>query len=228
MKAVVYYSNTGQSRAIAEYFSERLGFPLTDIEKAEESNYSDLVLVFPVYCQNIPDVVKAFLERVSVDRLTPIATYGKMCHGNVLREIGRKYRKTIVAAAYLPTKHTYIENDSIFSDYDKLTPIIEKVKAPSEIKLPVCYKNPFADLLPRLRSVVGVKLVKGDGCDGCGVCSRLCSFGAIDRGLTDSTKCIRCLRCVESCPKRALSAKPTLPLKIYLSKKKSDKTVIYV
>ena len=32
MNAVVYYSNTGQSRAVAEYLAERLGYPALDME----------------------------------------------------------------------------------------------------------------------------------------------------------------------------------------------------
>ena len=36
---------------------------------------------------HIPDIVKAFLKNVSIDNLTVVATYGKMCCGNVLYEI---------------------------------------------------------------------------------------------------------------------------------------------
>ena len=79
MNAVVFYSNTGQSKRIAAYFANELGFPLVEIETDCSNEYQNLVLVFPVHCQNIPDIVKTFLKRITAAHLTVIATYGKMC-----------------------------------------------------------------------------------------------------------------------------------------------------
>ena len=106
MNSVIFYSNTGQSKAVAEYFADALSYPLLDIKENKTAEYQNLVLVFPVLCQNIPDVVKGFLQRIKVENLTIIATYGKMCCGNVLWEIQNKYQHTIVAAAYIQTKHS--------------------------------------------------------------------------------------------------------------------------
>ena len=92
MKAVAFYSNTGQSRRLAEYFSDKLGYRIFDIERAEVFGFEDLVLVFPVHCQNLPDAVRSFLKRAEVKNLTVIATYGKMCPGNVLYEIQKNYK----------------------------------------------------------------------------------------------------------------------------------------
>ena len=58
MNAVVYYSNTGQSKAIAEYFAHQLSFPLADVEQLSNVCYENLVLVFPVHCQNVPPVAQ--------------------------------------------------------------------------------------------------------------------------------------------------------------------------
>ena len=93
MNAVVFYSNTGQSKAIATYFANQLGYPLADMEIKCAEYYQNLVLVFPVHCQNIPDIVKSFLKNISVENLTVVATYGKMCCGNVLYEIQKKLSK---------------------------------------------------------------------------------------------------------------------------------------
>ena len=227
MNAVVFYSNTGQSKAIAAYFANQLGYPLADIETKCAEHYLNLVLVFPVYCQNIPDIVKSFLKNVSVENLTAIATYGKMCCGNVLYEIQKNYQKNIVAGAYIPTKHSYIDNDDVFCDFDKLISIVEKIKNPSYIQLPVLYKNPLADIFPKLRSKIGLTIQKNADCGGCNLCAESCSFGAIKSGKTNGN-CIRCLRCVEACPHQALKIRLGLPLKLYLSKKKTNKLIIYV
>ena len=227
MNAVVFYSNTGQSKAIAAYFANQLGYPLADMETKCAEYYQNLVLVFPVHCQNIPDIVKSFLKNISVENLTVVATYGKMCCGNVLYEIQKKYQKNIVAGAYIPTKHSYIDNDDAFCDLDELKPIVEKVKEPSYIQLPRLYKNPLADIFPKLRSRIGLAIQKSENCNGCNLCAERCSFGAIKSGTTNR-KCIRCLKCVESCPRQALKIKLGMPLKLYLRKKKSNKIIIYV
>ncbi len=227
MNAVVFYSNTGQSKKIAAYFADKLNYPLADIETNYTDYYQNLVLVFPVHCQNIPDIVKEFLKNVSVENLTVVATYGKMCSGNVLYEIQKKYQKKIIAGAYIPTKHSYIDNDDALCDFDKLKPIVEKIKNPSYIQLPKLYKNPLADIFPQLRSRLGLTIQKNVDCDGCNLCAERCSFGAIESGEING-KCIRCLRCVESCPRQALKIKLSLPLRLYLRKKKSNKVIIYV
>lgn len=226
MNTVAFYSNTGQSKAIATYLASQLGFPLIDIEASCAEHYENLVLVFPVHCQNIPDIVKDFLKNATVDNLTVIATYGKMCCGNVLYEIQRSYQKNIVAGAYIPTKHPYVENDGTFCDFDKLKPLVEKIKEPSYIRLPKLYKNPFANIFPKQRSRFGLKIQKNIGCDGCNLCAESCSFGAIKLGTTNHD-CVRCLRCVALCPKKALTVKLKLPLRLYLGKKKLAKVVIY-
>ena len=227
MNAVVFYSNTGQSKAIATYFANQLGYSLADMEIKCAEYYQNLVLVFPVHCQNIPDIVKSFLKNISVENLTVVATYGKMCCGNVLYEIQKNYQKNIVAGAYIPTKHSYIDNDDAFCDLDELKPIVEKVKEPSYIQLPRLYKNPFADFFPKLRSRLGLTIQKSADCNGCNLCADRCSFRAINSGKTNSN-CIRCLKCVEACPRQALNIKLGLPLKLYLRKRKTNKFIIYV
>lgn len=176
MNAVVFYSNTGASKEVAAYFAERLDYPLIALEKASADGYENLVLVFPVHCQNLPDLVKNFLKTTTIENLTAIATYGKMCCGDVLREIQRKYHENIVAAAYLPTKHAYIEKDDAFSEFEALEKIVEKIKAPTLVRLPKLYKNPLSDVFPRLRSRLGLKIYKTESCNGCGVCAENCPY----------------------------------------------------
>ena len=227
MNAVVYYSNTGQSQSIAEFLANQLGFPNMDIEAVASEKYDNLVIVFPVHCQNLPDLIKAFIQGISVNNLTIVATYGKMCPGNVLYEIQKKYHKNVVAAAYVPTKHSYIEEDDIFNDFDKLNLLVDKVNNPSSIKLPKLYKNPFANFFPKLRSIVGLKILKTKDCNDCNICGKNCSCSAMKNGVTGSN-CIRCLKCVENCPNHALKVQKTFWLKVYLRKKKINEIIVYV
>ena len=227
MNAVVFYSNTGESQRIAKYFADKLGYVFTDMETSGVGRYQNLVLVFPVHCQNIPSPVKTFLKTITVKNLTVIATYGKMCPGNVLYEVQKNYQKNMVVGAYIPTKHAYLSDDTSFEDFDKLDVIIDKIKEPSYVKIPPIYKNPLADIFPKWRSQMGLKIRKNSDCNGCNICGRGCALGAIKVGKTNG-KCIRCLKCVENCPNKALQVKLRLPLRLYLRKKKSNRVIIYI
>lgn len=107
MNIVVYASYTGECQRIAQYLSKKTGYLLCSIEEISPASFENLILVFPVHCQNIPEAVKRFLSSVSVKHLAAIAAYGKMSYGNVLYEIQHRYPHTVVAGAYVPTKHSY-------------------------------------------------------------------------------------------------------------------------
>lgn len=227
MNAVVFYSNTGHSASLAKYMAEKLNYPVFEIEKVNAEQYENLVLIFPVHCQNIPYVVQGFLKTAKVQHLIVVATYGKMCCGNVLYEVQNKFHMNVVAGAYIPCGHAYLDNDAAFCDFEQLAPLLEKIENPSRIDIPKLYKNPFANLFPSLRSRLGLKLYKNANCDSCDICAKHCSFKAIKSGVTNS-KCIRCLKCVTVCPNNALDFKLRLPMRIYLRKKQINKTIIYI
>ena len=227
MNAVVFYSNTGQSKLVAEYLANKLSYPLIPIGSAGQC-YDCLVLVFPVHCQNAPSVVESFLSKTTSKYTVLVATYGKMCTGNVLCELQNKYKMNIIAGAYIPSKHTYLENDEDVTDLEKLRPLIEKIQTSScAVTFPKLYKNPLANAFPNLRGRLGVKLIKNEKCNACGLCEANCPLNAISCGVPNKN-CIRCLRCVKVCPTDALEYKVRLPLALYLAKKKKRETIIYI
>lgn len=227
--AVIYYSNTGESKCIATFLADTLGYDLTDVFNVDDCNFATAVLVFPVHCQNVPKVILDFLRRLSACNVALVATYGKMSYGNVLNEIQRKFKHNIVAAAYVPTKHTYVDEPR-FDDFSALLPVADKLQKPSPtaVTLPRARKNPFANFAPTFRSQAGCKLIRdGDKCANCGTCASICPERAITNGKPNK-KCVRCLKCVNACPHGALSYKLRLPLKNYLKKPKITDLVIYV
>lgn len=236
MKGVIFYSNTNQSRAAAAYFAESLGWESYDLhcpvqaKAAAEATFERAVLVFPVHCQNLPYVIADFLQVLRAKRLAVIATYGRMCHGNVLYEVQKRYRAgEIVAAAYLPMQHTYLPASGN-ADLDVLRGMAVKMTAPDPVpvRVPQSYKNPFADLLPATRSRMGVGMrIDLEKCTHCGICERGCLHGGILHGSFTNT-CIRCLRCVENCPEEAISYRIRLPLRLYLKKKPTERAEVYL
>lgn len=226
MNAVLYYSATGQSENIARYIAQKTAFEAADILSLEHKEFDNAAIVFPVHCQSIPQPVKQCLNDIVVGNLTVIAVYGRMCHGNVLREIQKKHAHNIVAAAYVPAKHAYLP-DKGFDRFDELQPLLDKMRRPAPVEIPRAFRNPLSDVFKKLRSRMGVKLYRDASCDGCGVCEGVCPYGAINKG-KPNRKCIRCLACAARCPKNALHADNRFFMRLYLKKKKTDDLEIFV
>ena len=225
MNAVVFYSNSGESRLIAEYLHSKSLYELIELEKTSCYDFDNLIVVFPVYCQNIPDVVKEFINKISVSNLSVVATYGKKSFGNVIYEISKLKELNIISYAYVPTKHTYIDDDFRFTDYSKLDCLLDKFNNPSKVEIKKYFKNPFANALMLKRSQSNIKIIKTDKCNGCGICNKSCAF--VDKGVPNN-KCIRCLKCVKNCPKKSLIIKKSFMLNVYLKIIKKDKLIIKV
>ena len=211
MNGIIYYSNTNQSKIVAEYFANEMGWDVYNLNQHEQAQkavnitFEKVVLVFPVYCQNVPDVVKDFLKKLNTRYLTLIATYGKMCYGRVLYEIQKSYTDgEIIAAAYVPMKHSYLQEE-IKNNFDELSLVIQKtLNNPKPIIIKKTYKNLFANIGKDMRSRMLVKITfDKEKCISCGKCETECLFNGIKNGNVNSN-CIRCLKCVTNCPRGAL------------------------
>jgi flavodoxin len=88
---VYYFTGSGNSREIALRLAEELDVSAVDITLSPKIVSADdvAVLVFPVYCQNIPKRAKSFLKESSSDKIALIATFGRISYGNVIREASR-------------------------------------------------------------------------------------------------------------------------------------------
>lgn len=226
MTGVYCYSGTGHSRAVASFIAEKLQTTVCDIDFTRKTVEETAVVVFPVYCQNIPSVVKAFLQAHSTKYWVLIATYGRISHGNVLWEAAKIAKSCVIAAAYIPMGHTYLDAST---DFDKkaLDGILERIQNPRPAILKRCKKNLLANVFPNWRSRLGVKITRSRRCTGCNLCGEHCPVGAITAGRIHES-CIRCPRCVSQCPEKALSFRLHPALKWYLKKQKKESPTIYL
>lgn len=222
MNAVIYFSCSGQSKAVAEDLAERLNFKLLKTDEAQE-DFGTAVVVFPVHCQSYPRILNPFFKSLNAERVALIATYGRAHCGNALYEAAKLIGGEIIAAAYLPAKHTYLNSGETVIAPEAL---INKISEPAPVKIPKRRKTPFAGLSPEARSRFLVRIKRTEKCVSCGICGGQCPVGAIENGKTNS-KCIRCLKCVNSCPHGGLSVKFNRILTLYLRKAKFEKTIIY-
>ena len=226
---IYYFSGSGHSLKLAEYLGGMLNRPVFDISRIEnECDGSDTaVVVFPVYCQNIPEAVKCFLRKLSAKYVVLIATYGRFSYGNVLWEAARLVKGTVIAGAFIPVGHSYLnEADVPFEENDYL-PILERIKAPRKAIISKSFKNPLADVFPELRSRIGVRIQRTDKCRQCGQCNNICPVQTMNKGVM-GRQCIRCLKCVSNCPENALHVTYNPFLKLYLKGKRKNEFVIYL
>lgn len=226
MTHVYYFSGSGHSASVAAFLARTLDAPVTEITADTHGRADVAVVVFPVYCQNIPPIVKDFLKNLDATYLALIATYGKFSFGNVLYEAGRVTRVTTVAAAAVPTGHSFLGESADF-DADALSPVLDRIRDPHPATVPRSPKHPFASFFPAWRSRVGLQITKTDACTACGLCTATCPAGAMRDG-KPSSRCMRCLRCIGSCPQSALQIRPRGALKAYLDRPRHGGLVIYL
>ena len=225
MITIYCFSGSGHSLAVSKALAQMLDCEIRPVDN--ETVIDDVaVVVFPVYCQNIPKPVKQFMERMRAKHIVLIATYGKISYGNVLYEAQKLLRGQVIAGAYIPMGHTFLDGDYEF-DATQLLPIVQRIKTPRQVAIPKTAKNPLANIFPVLRRRIGVKIKKGDNCVNCGLCEQACPVGAIRNGRIHS-QCIRCLHCVTNCPQKALQYKNSQILNVYLKNYYKEEYVLYL
>jgi len=224
MNAVIYYSNTNESYNIAKYISSKNNYELLNIMELKSYSFDLIYLVFPIHYQSIPALIKPIIKMINANKAVIISTYGKISYGNTLNDVKKILNAKVVGGAYVPTKHTYISEDTKFNDFNKLDPLLDKINLNEEIVFKKGRRNIFAGLMPRLRHKIGVKIKRNDKCISCNKCNEICPN--ITNGITNKD-CIRCLKCIDNCPYNALDYKLNIFMRMYLKKKKKNDLIIY-
>ncbi len=226
MIGVYAFSGAGHSMAIAQWLATQYHSMVMPMTTDETVTVQTAIVVFPVYCQNLPTVVASFLKRLRATYVVLIATYGRIAHGNVLWEATRQTKATVIAAAYVPMGHTYL-GEGVAFDAAQLTPILDRIAHPRAATLKKEKKSFWANILPSWRSRVGVEIMRTDACDRCGFCRQQCAMNAIEDGKINSC-CIRCMHCVLNCPRQALQWRVRPMLERYLRRERQDALVLYL
>lgn len=223
---VYCFSGGGHSADVAAYCAERLGGRIICIGSDTVCRGERALIVFPVYCENLPPPVVGFLRRAEVGCAAFIATYGGMSYGRVLYDAQQLFPGSLIAGAYVPTEHS-LTCDGYRFDGMPLAPLLAKLsEGGMEIELPKTPKHILSDFAPAWRSRIGAKLVRGRNCAGCNVCGAACPMDAMQRGRANGA-CIRCLKCVRVCPRRALCVRLSPVLRHCLRHRRCNETIVY-
>lgn len=223
---VYCFSGAGHSAEVAAHCAERLGGRVISIGEETKCRGERVLIVFPVYCENLPPPVAGFLRRAEAGCAALIVTYGGVSYGRVLYDAQQLFPGSVIAGAYVPTEHS-LARDGWRFDGAPLAPLLAKLsEGGTEIMLPKTPKHFFSDFAPAWRSRIGAKLVRDGNCTGCNACGAACPMGAMQQGRANRD-CIRCLKCVHVCPRRALSVRLSPVLKHYLRRRRCNDTIVY-
>ena len=85
MIRIYCFSGSGHSLAVSKELAKLLDCEIRPVDP-KTTTEDTAIVVFPVYCQNIPKPVKQFLKRMRANYVVLIATYGKISYGNALQE----------------------------------------------------------------------------------------------------------------------------------------------
>lgn len=222
---IFYFTGSEHSRVVAEFFAKKTRGSVKNLLnfRGWDGQAERAIVVFPVYCQNIPLPVKRTLPLLKAKYLVLIATYGSIAHGNVLWEAAKIVNAEVIAAAYVPMGHTFLANSLQFNGA-AMGEVLNKLEHPIAAKIGKERKNLFSDFFPAWRSRIGVKLKRTAACNNCNLCTLECPVGAISNGKVNK-KCIRCLRCVSVCPRLAWQFKLRPILKHYLNRPRNNKEI---
>ncbi len=231
---ILYFSGTGNSAFAAKYIGEAIGDQVQDLfEKIRNKDHSVMkserpwVIVAPVYCWQLPHVVRDWMMETEFDGSRQI--YFVLTCGSDMGNAEKYLRKLCEAKGLVFKGCTHIvmpENYiAMFEapDKEKAQRIINAAERP--LKKAAEHMATGRDI-PREESGVKGKLLSGiinkvyyplvvkdkkfyakDDCTGCGLCDKKCPLGNIsmaDGKPSWNGNCTHCMACISYCPAEAI------------------------
>lgn len=225
---VFYFTATGNSLYVAKSIDENPVSIPQIIDKNAKYTDGKIGIVCPVYCGEIPDIVKRFLKNSTFDTdyMFLILTYGNSA-SDCPEFTYNEFQKIGIRFDYIDTVHCVDNYLPVFDmsnekKIEKQTDIQIKRIADNIIKsqkgIPTAtdtdrkLHKQVATLNKIIPSFNNGKMIKiTDGCVGCKVCEKVCPLGNIvvltNYAQRKSKKCQYCLACVHACPQKAIIVK---------------------
>lgn len=237
----VYFSPTGTTKTVLKGIVEGINcenIEYIDItnprarEKALHTKENELLIAgVPVYMGRVPEVIGKWLNTIQASSTPTVSlvVYGNRVYDNALLELTDILEKQgcipIAGAAFIgehsfhspelpaasegrPDKNDLIQAKFLGKEINKKLHQFSSVKVASTPEIPGCY--PYGGVT-KMWDVDFIEV--SDECLNCGLCSRKCPTGAIDKENSSSInieKCTLCCACIKSCPVKARSMKPGL------------------
>jgi|WetSurMetagenome_2_1015567.scaffolds.fasta_scaffold192452_1 ferredoxin/flavodoxin len=226
----IYFSPTGTTEKAVVALASGTGMPVEKIDLTEPQarkafnrtfGKDELVVVgLPVYGGRLPRNLEDFFSGLNGQGAPAVSLvmYGNREYDDALIELKMRLEErgfTVKAAAAFIGQHTFSkniaagrpnENDlAVAAGFGKqaLSTIFRNLSGVLTLK-----GNYPSQLKGYNPSALGThptypNIVTEESCTQCGVCAELCPWGAIDKDdvtKIDSARCLRCFRCIKSCP----------------------------
>ncbi|MGL4990124.1 MAG: EFR1 family ferrodoxin [Sarcina sp.] len=236
MKTEIYYfSGSGNSHYIAKTIASSLDdaklihIGKLNLEKDISSDAAIIGVIFPIYFYDAPDIIKKFLEKLSVDPAAYIFLYENFGGngGNAIYNCQKiLLSKGLKLSNYFSTKLP--DNCTLFKQSkDKNQKLL--IDSTKEISKAINHiKNFRTKLIPTRKikySIISNKKIKNtlislsklkelevldEKCTRCGLCEKVCPVSNIEFK-TDlpsfKNNCQMCLACVHYCPSQSIRHK---------------------
>lgn len=233
--SIVYFSGTGNTRAIALGFEKSLAkaghqVTVSSIENIKRLEDHDLLIIGgPIYAGNMPDeLINWVRQRISPavgsKKAIVYSTSAGLLNANGVKSIGKKLIKNGYVLVDTPTfempRNFYIDKyeptpeavqkNQFDNAAKRILDSVDKIHAtePLIMKDSVLMIDLLADIFRIMAKSMGKSFYIDDSCIGCGKCESNCPKKNIShKNKTYYNNCILCTRCIHNCPVNAIGYK---------------------
>ena len=223
---IFYFTATGNSLYAARYLEKELVSIPQALSGGNLSFKADRIgIVCPVYGHEVPGMVREFLEKATFDTeyFYMVLTYGNR-HGGAAKLAEQLCRSCGIHPAYIQVV-MMVDNWLPSFDMQEQQKIDKKVEEQLEkIKEEIdgrkhsisvvtdedrAAHRQFLANQAKLPADAWQHLIRiGEGCIGCGICTRVCPSGSIHieggRAVFTPGSCQTCLACAHHCPQKVI------------------------
>lgn len=235
--AIYYFSGTGNSLFAAKILGEKIPgpvriLPIKSFHAIARVNVSEerIILVFPVYFQTIPDIVRSFLDKLEFGSDSPDIYGIATCNGGPGHSLYTM--KRILAKHGLPLKagfsvimpgnslilRDFTNSDEVRSQrlrecYPKMEEIFAYINGRQSGRMDGTdqarshLQGMFFGMAAKRVYRTPSRFRTTDSCTRCGTCVRVCPSKNIiigEKGVEWGQSCEHCLACFHWCPMKAV------------------------
>ncbi len=235
-KTIIYFSGTGNTKYLAEKFSEKMNYDCCSIE--ENKNFDEIInmseiiaFAYPIYGGTVPYILRKFLKdrkKLLINKKVIIFCTQLGFSGDGARVFTDEMQNIDCEVIYAEhfNMPNNIPNFPIFKvkNGDENNKIVKKMekkldKTCKNILNGKVVKRGFNKISKKLgeSQSVGFKKIEdkmlasfktNENCNVCSLCTQICSMNnleIIDNKVVHKNQCTACMRCVNKCPKKAIS-----------------------